>query len=215
MPIFKYQAHRGKLNIHNYYHRENDKRLYRRIWGGICPPGERPGAVVICAEEFTLRPPGHVFWVSEETDPSTDGLIQRALELKSLIPVDEFYTRRDPDFFRFLSFWNAGRKERGLKGLEIVIAPNSDSGNIAFHIGVLRNRLSPNAKSLHLGESKLLPGAFQEMAAGDVAGATSAQFPILSALGFVVAALDSYGADWDRDEPEAETEYDVESVWDR
>jgi hypothetical protein len=38
---------------------------------------------------------------------------------------------------------------------------------------------------------------------------------VLSALGYVVAALDEY-ADFGRDQPEfAETEYDIESILDR
>jgi hypothetical protein len=104
-PVFKFQAHRQNTSLRNYYYREGDERFYRRIWGGIVPPGERPGAIVVVAEEFTLKPPAHIYWVSEEVDPSADGLMARAMDLKSLIPVQEFYGRRDPDFFRLLSFF--------------------------------------------------------------------------------------------------------------
>jgi hypothetical protein len=118
-------------------------------------------------------------------------------------------------FSFFLSFFNAGRRERQLKTLEINIAPHSDSGNISFHISALRSRLAPNKKTLHLGESKLLPAAFQEIAANQVSEATSAQFPVLAALSFCVSALDAY-TDYDRDRPEkSEIEYNFESIMDR
>ena len=158
---------------------------------------------------------GILYRVSEEVDPSTDGLMARALDLKSLIPIQEFYGRRDRDFFRFLSFWNAGRKERQLKTLEINTAPNSDSGNISFHVAALRSRLAPNKKLLHLGESKLLPAAFQELRMSDVSTAKDTDHPVLSALGYVVSALDEYVA-YDRNQPEfAEMEYDIDSIIDR
>jgi len=41
-PIFKHQVNRRDTSLRNYYYREGDERFYRRIWGGICQPGERP-----------------------------------------------------------------------------------------------------------------------------------------------------------------------------
>ena len=150
-------------------------------------------------------------------ESATDNLMQRALDFKALYQVQDFYGRtRDKDFYRYLSFWNANRRERKLKTIEISSAPNSADGNISYHIGVLRHRLSPTKKTLNLGESTLLPAAFQELQMAAVSTATDSEFPVLAALGYVVAALDSYGADYDRDQPDfAEMNYEIESIIDR
>ena len=209
-PIFKHQVNRKDTNLRDYWHRGGDERFYKRIWAGICPPSERPGAIVVVAEELSLRPPAHLFWIDEAQGSATDSLMQRALDLKALYQVQEFYGRtKDRDFYRFLSFSNAKRRGQNLKTIEISEAPNSSEGNISFHIGVLRNRLSPNRKTLHLGESKLLTAAFQELSMADVSTAKDFEHPVLAALGYVVAALDEY-VDWDRDRPECGiTEYDI------
>ena len=218
-PIFSYVPYRGRknLNVSNYYYREGDERLYKRIWGGLAPPSEKPGAIVVVGEELALRPPAHIYFVDEAQESALDNLLQRALDFRGLYQVQEFYScTKDNDYLRYLSHWNAGRREKHLKTVEISTAPNSSSdGNISFHISLLRSRLAPNEKTLHLGESKLLPAAFNELSMSEVAKATDSQHPLLAALGYVVSALDSY-ANWDRDEPEfAQTEYDIDSIMDR
>lgn len=215
-PTFLHQIHQKDTSLRDYWYRDGDERFYKRIWAGICPPSERPGAIVVVAEELTLRPPAHIFWIDEAQETATDNLMQKALDFKALYQIQEFYGRtKDKDFYRFLSFWNANRREKNLKGVEISQAPNSGEGNISFHIGVLRNRLSPNQKTLHLGESKLLPAAFQELSMSDVSTAKDSDFPVLAALAFVVTALNEY-SDFGRDQPEfAETEYDIESILER
>jgi len=216
-PIFKHQVNRRDSSLRDYYYRDGDERFYKRIWAGIVPPSERPGAIVVVAEELSLRPPAHIYWIDESQESATDHLMQQALDFKALYQVQEFYGRtKDKDFYRYLSFWNANRRERNLKTIEISEAPNSAEGNISFHIGVIRNRLSPNQKTLHLGESKLLPAAFQELSMSDVSTAKDFEHPVLAALGFVVSALDSYGAEWDNQEEQfAEMEYDIDSIIDR
>lgn len=177
--------------------------------------GRTPGAVIICAEEFTLKPPAQIFLADEAQESATDNLMQRALDFRALYQVQEFYGRRDKDFYRFLSFLNADRRQRGLKTLETLEAPNSADGNINFPIGVLRARLSPNKKTIHLSGSKLLMAALQEFQMGTVSTAKDTEFPVLASLGYVVSALNEYG-DYDRDRPEeAEMEYNFESIMDR
>jgi hypothetical protein len=163
-----------------------------------------------------LRGPANIFVVATAEEQATDNLLQRALDLKALYQVQEFYGRtKDSDFLRYLSYWNAGRREKHLKSIEIQTVPNAD-GNIAFHIGLLRSRLAPNNKSLHLGENKLLLAAFQELSMSDVSTAKDTEHPLLAGLGYVVSALDEYGS-WDRnDRPDfAEMEYDIDSIIDR
>jgi hypothetical protein len=215
-PIFKHQVHRKDTSLRDYYYRDGDERFYKRIWAGIVPPSERPGAIVVVAEELSLRPPAHIYWIDEVVETATDNLMQRALDFKALYQVQEFYGRtKNKDFYRFLSFWNANRREKNLKTLEISTAPHSDSGNISFHISTLRARLAPNKKTLHLVESKLLPAAFQELSMADVSTAKDFEHPVLSALAYITTALGEY-ANYDRDQVEfAEMDYDIDDILER
>ena len=99
-PIFKHQTRRMDTSLRDYWYRDGDERFYKRIWAGIVPPHERPGAVVVVAEELSLRPPAHFFWIDEAQELATDALMQRALDLKTLYQIQEFYGRRDRDFYR-------------------------------------------------------------------------------------------------------------------
>jgi hypothetical protein len=81
--------------------------------------------------------------------------------------------------------------------MEILAAPYSNTGVIASHINILRHRLHPDKKSLHLGASKILPGALQEIAVDELASATDTDFPAVAALGYAVAAL----TEWEYQKP--------------
>jgi len=211
-PIFKFQDYPQGLNVSGYFYRDGDDRLYQRIWAGIVPPSGRAGAIVVIAQELSLRPPASLFVVATGEEQAADNLLQKCLDFRALYQIEQFYGRtKDSDFLRYLSHWNAERREKHLKTVEISTAPNSSSdGNIAFHISLLRSRLTPNNKILTLNDSKLLPAAFQELSMSDVSTAKDNEHPLLAALGYVVAALDLYAADWNDQKPEfAKTEYDL------
>ncbi len=63
MPIFKYV--RGPGNLPGHYEREGDERDYQRIVAGFVVPSERPGAVIVVAEEMALRPPANIYFIAE------------------------------------------------------------------------------------------------------------------------------------------------------
>lgn len=192
-PIFKYTKQLGNTGPPGYYQREGDDRCYQRIVAGFAPPSERPGAIVVVAEEMAFRPPAHIFWVDELQEHSLDRLFLAAVELKQKYNIDEFFGRvSDPNFLRSLSHWNNARAEKHMAALQLSAAPDSESGCISFHVNVLRQRLAPENKTLWLGNSEFLPAALQELPQSEVHAATDVNYPILSAVSYAVSALEIY-----------------------
>lgn len=92
--VFKHQTARKDTSIRDYYYRNGDDRFYKRIWAGICPPSVRPGAIVVVAEELTLRPPAHIFWVDEALESATGNLLQRTLDYKAAKRAEKLAMKR-------------------------------------------------------------------------------------------------------------------------
>lgn len=212
----KYKAHHTvgtSPDLQNYYYRDGDPRFYQRVWAGLVPCFQRQGGLVVVAEEKTWRPPVHLFWIAEAVCLTNDELLSRAMDFRSLWLVDAFYGRTtDASFMRWLSYHNADRIERNLKTLEILPAPNCTAdGDISYHIGVLRNRLKPGQKSVHLLKSKLLRQALQELPVTEIASARDRDYPLLGAFAYVVAALDAFGENFNTDSRprKAKTDYDI------
>ena len=91
MPVFKYTKQIGNIGPPGYYQREGDDRCYQRIVAGFCPPSERPGGIVVVAEEMALRPPAHIFWIDELQEYSLDRLFSAAVDMKLKYPVERIF----------------------------------------------------------------------------------------------------------------------------
>jgi len=188
MATIEYKDIPGEDGFH-FYHEAED-RLYQRVVAGFAAPSERPGTIVVLAEESFWRPLFQVHCLAEDEAPTLDKLIEAAIELKADYRITDFYGRTsNEDTRRFLELYNREQREKRMPTMEILSAPYSDSGDIASHINILRNRLHPDKKSLHLGKSKILPGALQEIPIDKLATATDTEFPAVAALGYAVAAL--------------------------
>ena len=208
MPTMTLQRKLGGDGF-NFYH-ESENRLYQRIAAGFVPPAERPGAVIVLGEESTWRPPAIVHWLAESREQTLDMLIERALDLQREYKIQDFYGRTsDKGFMNFLSLRNRGAREKRMAEFQINSAPNSNADDISYHINILRNRLSPNNKTLHLGKSKFLPAALKELALDKIATATEREFPVVAALGYAVSALTEWEYIEGRGPTQAITDYDV------
>jgi len=188
MATIEYKDIPGEDGFH-FYHEAED-RLYQRIVAGISAPSERPGAIVVLAEESFWRPPFQVHWLAEDEASTLDKLIEAAIELKADYRITDFYGRtNNEDTRRFLELYNRDQREKRMPTMEILSAPYSDTGDIASHINLLRNALHPDKKTLHLAKSKILPGALQEIPIDKLATATDREYPAVAALGYGAAAL--------------------------
>lgn len=191
MPRIKYQKN-AISGIEKCFYDEIEQRYYQRICAGFVPPANRQGALVVLGEEATWRPPAHVFWLADAQEQTLDKLILRAIDFQREFLIQDFYGRtNDESVMRYLNLWNRDQRDRRMTGLYVSSAPNCE-GNISYHVSILRDRLNPNKKTLHIGKSKRLPAALQELPAGEIATATDRDFPMVAALGYAVSALSEW-----------------------
>lgn len=189
---------------------EENERFFRKIVAGFVPPGPKGGAIVVSGHEWVLRPPSPIFWISEAQEQTTDRLIQRALDMKAKFKIEEFVGFLDDHFSRYLSLRNANARDQRNAELQISPAPNSDTPNISFHVTLIRELLNPTKKLLHLGQSKNLRAALQELSKSEMDAATAKEHPLLAALCYAVSNLEVYPPDYGDKRPAfAKMDYDL------
>ena len=209
MPRIKYQKKGTISGIKECFYDELEQRYYQRICAGFVPPSNRQGALVVLGEEATWRPPAHVFWLADSQEQTLDKLTLRAVDFLREFRIQDLYGRTtDESVMRYLNLWNRDQRDRRMSGFYISSAPNSD-GNISYHESILRDRLNPNKKTLHIGKSKRQLAALQELPASKIATASDRKYPMVAALGYAVSAL----SEWEYYEgprpTQAKIDYDV------
>jgi hypothetical protein len=174
----------------NYVYRDQvNGRIYQRIVGGIALPSDKPGHVVVMGEEATIRPPYHIYFICESSEDTINKLFSKALEFQTDCWGDGFYGRISDQAKQYLVNFNRSQNERQLKTLELYSAPNSSTGNIGYHVGLLVDALSATQKTLFLENSLHLPKALKQMSLQDASGATDSEYPIVASLGYAVSLL--------------------------
>jgi hypothetical protein len=176
------------------YYREG-KEEYRRIAGGLAWPGSKPGFAVVVAEGFrdpTFR--DHPYYVlAEVEDMSLERLLQKCFELQRRWGVEEWYGQADDTPAMVLvSRFNEALTKSGVKeGIYVQYAPFvEEPGCFKYYTDILFGRLSN--KSLHIGEDKKLSVYIFDLPPDKRVSASPLDFPAVAALGFAVAALETY-----------------------
>ena len=185
---------------------EESERFYRKIVAGFVPAGARGGALCAVAMEWVLRPPAAIFWLGEAQSSNTDDLILKAFDMKSQFKVEEFVGWIDDDFSRYLSHRNAVARDQRKPELQVLPAPNTITGNIAYHVAITRALLNPTNKLLSLGESKSLRASLQELSKSEIDSATAKEHPLLAALCYAVSSLEVNQPDYGVQRPTSYTE---------
>jgi hypothetical protein len=186
----KYKELRGSEGVSLYPFDDEKELYYRDVFAGFVPPGPKGGAIVVCGQEYAWKPPAPIYVLAEAQAGDSSDLIQKALDLKTGYKVGEFWGWLEKDFTHYLSIRNMKARERRSTEFYISSAPNSDTPRIAYHIYLTRNLLSPNKKLLHLGQSKALGAALQELPKSEIDSATAKDYPLLAALCYVVSAFE-------------------------
>jgi hypothetical protein len=171
---------------------DENERFFRKVVSGFVPPGPKGGAIVVCGQEWVLRPPSPIFWIAEAQEQTTDNLIRRALDMKSKFKIEEFVGFLDDHFSRYLSFRNASACDQKKPLFHISPALNTDTPKISFHVTLIRDLLNPTKKLLHLGQSKSLRAALQDLSKSEIDTATARDHPLLAALCYAVSNLEVY-----------------------
>lgn len=170
------------------FHWKERDIYFQRVVGGIAWPGERPGFVCVVGEESYFRPPYQLHLLAEAEEEDTAQLIHRCSELKAIWKIQDFYGRLDETVLRYLELSNEQARGRHERPFEILAAPFSN-GSIGYHLQLLKDRLQPSQKSLHLGFESKVPGAILELPVDQVFKANDEQYPAVAALGYAVSAL--------------------------
>jgi len=190
------------------FHCEERDLYFQRIVGGICWPGERSGFVCVVGEESYFRPPYQLHLLAEAEEQDTAELIRQCRELQAKWKVQDFYARLDETTLRYLELTNQQARTHHGKPFQVLAAPFSD-GSIGYHVQVLKDRLQPAQKSLHLGNESKLPSAVLELPVTEVSSAKDTDFPAVAALGYAVSALVVWPP-LDEDRPErTDDEYEI------
>lgn len=171
------------------YRDQTNGRIYQRVVGGLALPSTQPGHVLVIAEEAAVRPPYHIHFICESGEDTVNKLFSKALELQSDCWVDGFYGRISDQANQYLTNFNRSQHERQLRTLQLYPAPQSNTGNICYHIGILIDQLAATSKTLFLEDSKHLPAALKQMALQNASGATDSEYPIIASLGYAVSLL--------------------------
>lgn len=186
---------------------EEKKLELGRIFGGIAWPGidNNPGFAVVVGEDRLPEVGGRIYHchlLAEIEDNDTGQLLRKCAELKARLEVEDFYGRYDKSNMNFLDFWNRDARDRRIPEFYIYSAIASEDGKIGYHLNILKDRLRPERKTLHLSEQSRLPGYLGKLPISGTATLTDSQYPAVAALGYAVSALTLLEPDDDDDEDE-------------
>ena len=177
----------------NYYRDKKTGKLFQRVIAGVGWPGDRPGGVVVLGDETSFGPRFEHYLLDEIEESDTGLLFKHCLDLQGKYNVENFVGRLDDANLRYLSQWNFTRRNRNLSMLYILSAPFVGTGKIGYHIGVLKDKLRTNQKSLFLLVDIKQPGYLLELQASETGTILDVEMPLVAALGYAVSALTEWG----------------------
>ena len=156
---------------------------YRRIFGGMAWPNVQPGFIVIVGEELDADKSmdEHKCWILAEYESlNPSDLIRRCKEYEGIFKVERIYgdTKNRPmmEFIR-----------NGMVDFYLADAPFMDDPTaVQYYLSLIREMTSATQKVLLFGENSKLPGILAGVDQHSVP-------PAVLALGYVLAALKTYG----------------------
>jgi hypothetical protein len=183
-------------------------RQFGRIVAGIGFPGRSPGYVGVFGEArhedhgLGVR---HVDLLHEVEATLPLELLQELADLESGYEVAEIWGLMDQSDIVALTIWSDGRNRREDNStLNICKPPFADDDRIKAFIQILRNRLQPEKKSLHLGEGSILAQRLLELPAAEgISGIRAKDYPAAAAAGYALMAMSIWGPMNQQDLPDS------------
>ena len=172
---------------------DDEGNIYSRTVAGLGWPAEKPGALVVVAEELPRsnfdKAPLHVMSIDESWD--IDELLVKSQEANSVFKFEQLFTNRHKrDQIRYLTEFN--HRQARMRNREVHTRMPvfwSSSGNITTHLQMAKRALSPENKILYLGEHQRIASVLSEILADRIHSLTDSDEPLLAAFGFAVAFL--------------------------
>ena len=178
-----------------YFEDEQTKAQYRRIVAGLSGPVDKPGFVVVVAEDLKEDRElevHHLRVLGEAEDLNPMELFRKSLDLRARYRVQEFLgDREDKGNMDFLKQFNRNPKSGTLYLRNAPLV--EDSNCLNYYAKSIKHRLPSDGAfhTLHFDETSKLPGYLENLKTKEVSTATNLDHPAIAALGFAVAYLDT------------------------
>ena len=184
------------IGLKCYYDTDDPKHFYGRIFGGIGWRGKQPGFIVAVGENLEKDKNldvYHRFILKEYENFDTLKLLNMALDFRDNSRVKPWVG--DPDNeVEMMALEKVNEKLPHEFYLSIDWAPHSDDPKaFEFYLGMIERGVNPY-KVLHFGKSKITKD-LQEINLGNRNSLSVGDYPAVTALGSVLAYMDSHGVD--------------------
>ena len=151
-------------------------------------PRKEAGAVVMAAEEGNWREKNRkifILYLKQFTDSAA--LLECVYELQREYEIKRIYARLTPHERDFFYMWNENRHLS--RRLSVISPPKSpDSGDLRFHIGLLRELLKPGSERVFARSDSELPSLLSAIPKmPDVV--SDLEYPALSSVCQIVCAM--------------------------
>ena len=172
---------------------DDEGNIYSRTVAGLGWPSEKPGALVVVAEELPQSDFGkaslHVMSIEASWD--IDELLVKSQEAKSVFKFEQLFANRHKrDQIRYLTEFNHNQARMRNREVHTRLPVFwSPSGSITTHLQMAKRALSPESKFLYLGEHQRIASALSEILADKIHSLTDSDEPLLAAFAIAVAFL--------------------------
>ena len=171
------------------FYQPSINRWYQRIIGSIVWANEKPGYACAVAEELVSRhqqPRYHVLALVEAMDHAK--MLEKCLEMKGDIKIDEFYAPPDPEAIHFLRYWNNQQQEKLLPEIHTTTPRYYNDGKIVYHLNLLKGTMQPESKKLYTHGDIDLASELNSVP-NPIGDAHYLDYPAAAALGYCITVL--------------------------
>jgi len=174
---------------------------YLCLAGGFAWPGMKPGFVVIVAAQRHKDAEEVIFkTIAEVEEQDLNGLLRRSYELfqtygRNCRETPWFwYGNSNSGLNEFIQKFNKQQEQRGDETSFFLAPPPYLAKQNSFEIycRTIHSFLQGNAKRLILGSCDKLRAYLDQLITSDIVNGAIEEHPAISALGFALAALDTY-----------------------
>ncbi|NIQ17738.1 MAG: hypothetical protein GTN43_02915 [Candidatus Aenigmarchaeota archaeon] len=186
-----------------YYRNEETGDEYRRVVGGMgWPFKEKPGFIVVVAEDFAEIPgPGkrRLTVIYEKEDDQIEGIFRKVIEAQRFHWLEGIWGNRSHENMMALirQFNDEQNKKQGAL-VHILYAPKCDEpDNLTYYAHIIKKQLT-KPRNLYFGPESQFPSYLSALPSEKVKGLVD-QWPAIAALGYALAALEVHGPEIPRD----------------
>ena len=170
----------------SWYLEKETGRKFRRIYSGLQWPGNKPGAIIVLAEDLGVDAAldERKLWIlAEYENRNQSELIDRCDEFKGLMQVEKFYgdTTNRP----MMILKNRSKTDFNLSKAPFIDQPTAHEA----YLSIIREKTSVTRKVLNFGESSALPAILASVDSVPSGNSFKTDFPSVAALSYALSAM--------------------------